>query len=54
MNEHPQRYILPIVLPTGIDNLRRFALDIFENWNMHFSEISEALYTAGGAESQEV
>lgn len=54
MNEHSQRYILPIVLPAGVDDPRRFVLDIPENWHMVFPEIPETLYTAGSTESQEV
>ena len=54
MNEHPQRYILPFVRPTGFDNPRRFILDVFENWYMHFPKITETLNTARSAEGQEV
>lgn len=54
MNEHPQRYILPIVLPKGFDDPRSFILDISENRHMDLPEISKALYAAGSAKSQEV
>jgi hypothetical protein len=54
MNIHPQRDILPIVLPTGSDDPRRFVLDALENWYMCFPEIAETLYPVGSAKSQEV
>jgi len=54
MDEHPQRYILPSVLPTRFDDPRSFIPDIFENWYMDLPEISETLYAVGSAKSQEV
>lgn len=54
MDEHPQRDILPIAVPTGFDDLCRFVLDTLENWYMHFPEIAEAPDTVGSGESQEV
>ena len=54
MYEHPQRYIPPIVLPAGVDDSGRFVLDVLENGNVNFPEITETLDSIGGAEGQEV
>ena len=54
MNKHPQRYVLPVVVPAGFDNPYRLVFDVLENWYMCFLEIAQTVYAVGRAESQEV
>ena len=54
MNKHPQRYVLPVVVPAGFDDPYRLVLDVPKNWQVYFPEITEAVYAVGGAEGQEV